>query len=187
MAHDIDPAASELGDSKISAATPGDSAVEVKAGVPFFLVTAYRWGCTNEHAYHIYGGPDRTKALAMARAENADRGGKYATVVWEFDGDGTDYRNIAYFQSSAEAEQYTGPHHNHRIDFYERVGQFLNEAATGTALLPDPKNERHMTYQAVGPLPDFLLSELERQRRFLKIWEDNSSDLAKGGAQSTNA
>jgi hypothetical protein len=169
MAHDIDSEIETTAGSEVH--EDASRSAVVAAVTPAYLVTAYRWGCTNEHAYHVYAGIDRTKALACANAENADRGGKYGVVVWEFDSDGTDYKPIAYYGSSMEDDERKQPRHNHRIDFYERIGQFVNEAASGKALLPDPKNDKHMTYQEVEPLPDYILKEIERQRAFLAIWE----------------
>jgi len=185
MAHDIEQNDEELPDP----ALPEDAsrgAVVGSAVLATYLVTAYRWGCTNEHAYHVFAGIDRTKALALARAEQSDRGGKYATVVWEFDADGTDYRSIAYFHSSACDEAAVVPHHNHRIDFYERVGMFVNEAMSGKALMSDPTNPKAMTYQEVTPLPDYVRAEVERQRAFMKIWErtENAATEGKKGGSS---
>jgi hypothetical protein len=168
MAPDIDAEAHEPEGAELP--ETADRAVAALSVVSY-LVTAYRWGCTNEHAYHVYCGADRTKALALARAENADRGGKYAAVVWEFDGDGTEQRAIAYFQSSLCPENAVVPHHNHKIDYFERIGQFVDEAMSGKALLPDPANEKYLTYQEVAPLPDYLRAQVERQRQFLTIWQ----------------
>ena len=187
MAHDIDPASPAPEGGELSPEEAGGPDLNPQAGSPSFLVTAYRWGCTNEHAYHVYGGPDRTKALAMARAENADRGGKYACVVWEFDSDGTDYRPIAYYGSSCCPDSAVVPHHNHRIDYFERVGQFVHEAMSGKALLPDPANEKHMTYQEVAALPDYLQAEVLRQRGYLKIWEEADTKRATQPNSPTNA
>lgn len=172
MAYDIDPTAPEPASGELPQAEAGDSGLSPQAGSPSFLVTAYRWGCTNEHAYHVYGGADRTKALALARAENADRGGKYGCVVWEFDADGTDYRAIAYFPSSMENDEAVIPHHNHRIDYFERIGQTLHEAASGKCLMPDPANPKYLTYQDVPALPEFLLTAMARQKHYLELFED---------------
>jgi hypothetical protein len=167
MAPDIDAPPDEFEGGELPEAAGGAVAASQLVS---YLVTAYRWGCTNEHAYHVYCGADRTKALALARAENADRGGKYAAVVWEFDADGTEQKAIAYFQSSLDPDNAVIPHHNHRIDYFERIGQFVDEAMSGKALLPDPKEPKHLTYQEVAPLPDYLQAQVLRQREFLKIW-----------------
>ena len=186
MAHDIDSPASDAEGSELPADAAGSPDLGGRTPHPAYLVTAYRWGCTNEHAYHVYAGTDRTKALALARAENADRGGKYATVVWEFDDDGTDYKPIAYNGSSMCLDNAVIPRHNHRIDYYERIGQFVHEAASGKALLPDPKNAERLLYQEVTPLPDYVLTEIERQRHFLTIWEGFESKHPQQ-ANPTNA
>jgi hypothetical protein len=138
-------------------------------------VTAYRWGCTNEHAYHVYAGLDRTKAFAMASAENSGRGGKYGVVVWEFDADGTDYKAVGYFGSSMEGEEAKAPHHNHRIDYFERIGQFLDSASRGQCLLPDPKRPNTVKYTDVPALPDYLQAEVVRQRALMQFWEDTDA------------
>lgn len=178
MAHDIEPAApAPEGLELLEESTRGPGVVG-HVHVPSFLVTAYRWGCTNEHAYHVYGGADRSKALALARAESAYRGGKYGCVVWEFDGDGTDYRNIAYFPSSMETDAAVIPHHNHRIDYFERIGQTLHEAASGKCLMEDPANPKHLTYQDVPALPEFLLTAMARQKRYLELFEDADAKRA---------
>lgn len=165
MAHDIDPEV----EATPSPEVPEDAARSTALGTapPTYLVTAYRWGQTNGHAYHVYAGLDRTKACALAQAECDDRGGKYAAVVWEFDSDGVDYKRIAYFDSSMDHGVTDGPHHNYRIDYFERLGQFLDAAASGKALLPDPANPKHLSYQDVGPLPKFMVDEIERQKQFL--------------------
>jgi hypothetical protein len=169
MAPDIDTEPSESATAEVPADASRTAAVGTAA--PTYLVTAYRWGCTNEHAYHVYAGLDRTKAIAMAHSENEGRGGKYGVVIWEFDGDGVDYKAIGYFGSSMEDETIKGPHHNHRIDYFERIGQFLDSASRGQALMPDPKRPNTVKYQDVPPLPDYLQNEVVRQREFLKVWE----------------
>jgi hypothetical protein len=131
-----------------------------------YLVVAHRWGWSNTHSYYVYAGPDRTKACALAQAECDDRGGKYGCVVWEFDADGVDYKRIAYFESSMDTSVTDGPHHNHRIDYFERLGQFVDEAASGHALLPKPDDPKYLSYQPVEPLPKFLLDEVERKKAF---------------------
>lgn len=171
MAHDIDPTSGGFSDSEVLTPAAADPDVGNTTGALSYLVTAYRWGCTNEHAYHVYGGADRTKALAIANAECADRGGKYGCVVWEFDEDGTNYKAIAYYGSSADKDEAEGPHHNHRIDFFERLGMFVNEAAGGKALLPDPNEPKRLIYTEVAPLPDYLQAEIARQRALMQFWE----------------
>lgn len=181
MAPDIDAPADELEGGELPEATGGAvAAIQALS----YLVTAYRWGCTNEHAYHVYCGADRTKALALARSEQADRGGKYAAVVWEFDADGTEQKPIAYFHSSMDPDNAVVPHHNHRIDYFERIGQFVDECMSGKALLPDPANAKHLTYQEITPLPDYLQAQVQRQREFLKVWQgfDEKHAGAKGSS-----
>lgn len=172
MAHDIESKDSDTASLELLEESTRGPGVVGGVHTPSFLVTAYRWGCTNEHAYHVYGGPDRHKALALALAENSYRGGKYATVVWEFDSDGTDYKAIAYNHSSCCLPEAVLPRHNHRIDYFERIGQFVAEARSGRALQPDPNDAKRLTYQEVSPLPGYLLAECDRQEAFLRIWEN---------------
>ena len=138
---------------------------------PTYLATAHRWGATNNHSYHVYGGLDRTKAIALAQAEREGRGGKYAVVVWAFDDDGTDYRSVAYFPSSMEEEGAVVPHHNHRIDYFEHLGHFLDSMVDGHCLLPDPLFTNTLSLQAVE-CPEYARVEVARQRQILAVWLD---------------
>lgn len=147
-----------------------------------FLAVAYRWGEANGHWYFIYAGLDFDKAAAMAQAECQDRGGKYACVVWKFDGNGTNFKSAAYFPSSLCADDVAIPHHNHRRDYYQHLGFFLNDVADGKALLPDPEEPsgRSLTYQSVE-CPEFIKKAVAHQRDMLKIWEER--DDPDGGAE----
>jgi len=148
---------------------PGHEA-RVSDGLKFYLATAYRWGQTNEHWYHVYCGMDRTKALSLGQCEAMDRGGKYGVCVWEFDADGVNYKRLWYYPSMTDDE--TGPYHSHKIDFYQRLGFFLNEASQGKALLPDPTNPKHLTYQDVPPLPQYMTDQIASCRRMLEVFEE---------------
>lgn len=129
-----------------------------------YLVMAIRWGNLNGNWYFVYAGSDETKAHALARAENADRGGKYGCAVFLFDEDGTNYRIVAYHPSSMEEDDAKEPRHNHRRDFFERLGSFLNDAASGKALLPSLTDHRTLTYQPIE-CPQAMKDEVERQRK----------------------
>lgn len=139
-----------------------------------FLAVAYRWGWTNNHSYFIYCGTDRVKALALARAENADRGGKYACVVWKFDEDGIDSHSIGYWPSSMEPDGQTAPRHNHRIDYFETLGHFLHDMADGKCLLPVEDGSNTLTYQPVE-CPPFARARVERERKMLAIFEEKTT------------
>lgn len=100
-----------------------------------YAAVAYRWGYLNGHQYFVYVGTDKAKAVAMARSENADRGGKYGCVVWSFkdneEGEQTE-EQVAYFNSSWGEDK---PFHNYRIDMFERLGHKFHEFAEGTVYL----------------------------------------------------
>lgn len=169
MAHDIETEGESLPSSEIPADATGNRAV---VGLtPTYLVSAHRWGEKNNHWYHVYAGLDRTKAVALARAEQADRGGKYACVVWEFDNDGTDERVIAYFHSSQCPQECMTPRHNHRTDFLQTLGGLLNDAAGGKCLQPTLADPNRLTYQPVS-IPDCLKEAVACQRRLLRMKEE---------------
>lgn len=128
-----------------------------------YLVTAYRCGNTNEHQYQVYCGPDRTKAIALAKSEREDRGGKYDCAVYEFDGDGTDYNLIEYFASYGEQ---TKPKRNWRIDYYKQLGQFMDDYADGRCLLPNSDRPGTLIYTPVTP-DSLVVVEVKRKREWL--------------------
>lgn len=143
-----------------------ESLDKLKAAPPpcaWFLVMAHRWGAVNNDWYFVYGGEDFGKAYAMAKAEVEFRGGKYAAAVYGFHEKGETNVILAYFPSTMEEDTAEEPHHNHRRDFFERLGIFLNDAATGEALLPDPADAQRLTYQAVE-CPEFMKVEVARQK-----------------------
>jgi hypothetical protein len=133
----------------------------------FFLVMAHRWGATNNHWYMVYGGDDFGKAYAMAKAENLDRGGKYATTVLGFRDSGEAHTALAYFPSSMEPDDATAPHHNHRLDYFQQLGIFLDDAADGKCLLPTPGDVKRLTYQPVD-CPPFMRMKVEEARQLHK-------------------
>lgn len=135
-----------------------------------YLAVAYRWGTTNNHSYFVYCGADRTKAIALAREEVSYRGGKYACAVWGFDQDGIESTSLAYFKSSMDPEDAVGPVHNHRKDYFERLGIFLHDMADGKCLLPKEEGSNSLTYQSVE-CPEYARAKVMRDRRVLAIWE----------------
>lgn len=138
-----------------------------------YTVNAYRWGSLNTHGYPVYVGTDKTKAFALAQSECESRGGKYACDVCEWNADGTNFQQIAYFRSMMEEDDSTGPIHNHRIDYYEHLGHFLDDYADGavwTPGVPDGNGHRFLTRQEVPALPQVMRGEVERQRKLLDIW-----------------
>jgi len=131
-----------------------------------YLVIAFRWGWTNSSWYIVYGGPDRTKACAMAKAEAEDRAGKYGCVAYEFNAEGTEYKVISYEPSTyGESE----PEHNERLEYFERLGHFVDSYASGKVLLPDPSNPGLMKYTDVEA-PQVVKDEVKGQRTILEAW-----------------
>jgi hypothetical protein len=132
-----------------------------------YLVVAYRGGWTNTDRYIVYGGPEESKARALALQEARDRGDKYGCAVYEFDADGTAYRRVAYVCSAhGESE----PRHNPRLPYFESLGRFMERLAGGAAYLPDPRHPGHLQPAPVEP-PPIVVEEVARQRRFLEAAE----------------
>jgi hypothetical protein len=102
----------------------------------FYFVVAYRWGFTNEHWYFVYVGVDRDKAEALAKEEVQERGGKYGCAVFAFNDDGRDYELVYYAPCMTEDAAATSPRHNHRLDYFERLGMLFDDACEGEAWLP---------------------------------------------------
>lgn len=123
-----------------------------------YLVIAYRWGWTNAHQYHVYAGPDETKARALAVAEADDRGGKYGCAVMKFDADGTDCEMIEYAPSIYGEEK---PSTNHRIDMFKSLGHKMYEYADGRVYLPSAERPGVLESRYMEP-PEWVVSEVER-------------------------
>lgn len=182
MAHDIDPVPEEFPDLEIPSDASRSAMVAVAPAI--YLATAYRWGETNNHWYYVYAGTDRTKAMALAQVERDDRGGKYAVAVWEFTQDGCDYRLAGYFPSSAEQAETTEPSYSHHIDYYQRLGHFLHECATGKALLPDPEKSGQLTYQDVQ-IPEYQRIKVSSEQATLRAMNESDDALTKRGSHAT--
>lgn len=140
-----------------------------------FLAMAYRWGYLNNHHYIIYCGTDEQKAVALAQAECADRGGKYGCIVWGYKDAGPEQevRKVAYFRSMAESES-KGPMHNYRIDMFQTLGHAFYDYAKGTAYLPEDspdlkdKDGKPMTISKpykVEP-PQWVIERVLREQKF---------------------
>jgi hypothetical protein len=127
-----------------------------------YLVVAYRWGWTNNHQYIVYCGPDETKAIALADNEPEYRGGKYGACVYRFNEDGTDYEQIYYANSMYDEEK---PHHNYRIDMFEKLGHRLHDFANGQVFVPDPKREGFLMLQKKRP-PKWIKELVEHEEEF---------------------
>lgn len=150
-----------------------------------YLAVAYRWGTTNDHTYHVYCGPDRTKAIALARAEVSYRGGKYACAVWGFDDDGIESSLHAYFKSAMDQEAAIGPIHNHCKDYFEHLGRFLHDMADGKCLLPKEDGSNSLTYQLVE-CPEYAREKVLRERKVLAIWEEADSKVDELKTEGTS-
>ena len=129
--------------------------------MPTYLAIAYRWGWLNGHQYLIYCGEDRTKAEALSRAEQADRGGKYGCAVYEVSAAGTEQKLIGYFGATMHNEP--APFYNPRIDYFNQLGYILHTYAQGHAYVPDPENNEFMQLIKVKKPPEFILHEVARQ------------------------
>lgn len=87
-----------------------------------YVVTAYRWGWTNNHQYIAYAGEDYDRALELAEEEADDRGGKYGVALHAYTEDYA--RLFAYFPSSWGEKL---PYHNYRLDYISRLGHILED------------------------------------------------------------
>lgn len=85
-----------------------------------YLVTAYRWGWTNNGCYHVGCWTDLDTAIAFADKECADRGGKYGVEVVQFSGES---ESSVHYQPSSYGEE--TPHFNERIELFERFGNVV--------------------------------------------------------------
>jgi hypothetical protein len=151
----------------------------------FYFVVAYRWGCTNEHWYFVYAGVDQVKAVTMAENEAQDRGGKYGCAVFEFDESGTDYQMIFYAPSMNEAQTAKAPIHEHRHDYYIRLGMMFEQACEGAVYVPDGETQNGMKHTLVT-VPQLLKDERLRQLELMhKMAEADTrvTDKYRGGHQ----
>lgn len=138
-----------------------------------YLATAYRWGQENGHHYFVYSGPDKDKAIALAQVETTDRGGKYAVQVVEFDENGIDYQQIFYSPSSMEFSDAKGPYHNHKHDYFQALGHFMDSACEGFVYLPEGEQKdgiRTLKHTRVE-VPQYMMNERDRQRELLATWD----------------
>ena len=130
-----------------------------------YLVTAYRWGWLNNHQYHVYAGTDKTKAVALARAEADGRGGKYGCAVYAFTEDGADYTLEAYYPSSYNEEK---PSHNGRLDMFESLGHVIYNYSKGSVMLPDPDKKGYLLPVKMEP-PEWVVSEVKRAEEMAEV------------------
>lgn len=89
-----------------------------------YLVTAYRWGWTNNHSYIVYCGPNEDRAWDLAEEECNDRGGKYGVAVNRYKEDG-EHDTICAYHPSSWGENL--PYHNYRLDYFSRLGHMLED------------------------------------------------------------
>lgn len=82
----------------------------------FFVVTAYRWGWTNNHSFVVHVGDDEEAACNAAIAENTTSGGKYGCEVLQY----PEEASVLYRSSSRGEDR---PYYNHRIALFEDVGR----------------------------------------------------------------
>lgn len=128
-----------------------------------YLVIAYRWGWTNFSHYFVYSGQDREKAIALARAEQADRGGKYGCAVFEFEPGGEAFIMAEY---AASAYDEKAPNTNRRLDELQMLGHLLESWDRDCVLLPDPDQDGYLKVTEVGPMPAWLREEMRRRETF---------------------
>jgi len=102
-----------------------DQPVEEASRKPtVYLVIAYRWGTLNNHNYIVTATTDRAEAIAAAKDECDGRGGKYGVEVVEYPGED----RIAYFSSSGERRDATGPSHSDDLSAAHYIGEQILSA-----------------------------------------------------------
>lgn len=102
-------------------------------GPTCYVVTAYRWGQTNNHQYVCFVGTDRALALQAGHEECQGRGLKYGVevVAWPAQ------EPCAYFPSSAEERDARGPVESAERIAEERLGSRVLQAfREGTRFAP---------------------------------------------------
>lgn len=160
---------------------------DVSSAPRMYLAVGFRWGAENAHQYFVYCGTDRGKAIALARLETIDRGGKYAVAVYEFSLDGGDYTQVFYSPSSMEHSDAPGPEYDWRKDYFETLGHFVDDACDGFVYLPvEGDASKGMKHTAVE-VPEYLREERERGLSRLKQLNDIQRQRAELGAAPTPA
>lgn len=150
-----------------------------------FIVVAYRWGWTNGHQYFVYAGTDKEKAIALAKVETNDRGGKYGCAVYEFADNGIDYQQVFYTPSGMEFADAQAPYHNHRIDYFERLGHFMDEVCDGHVYLPvpgDTEGVQGLKHTLVEP-PAYMIEKRKRELDVLAMWEKLENEKTERRSQ----
>lgn len=102
-------------------------------GPTCYVVTAYRWGQTNNHQYVCFVGTDRSLALQAGHEESDGRGRKYGVEVVAWPAEET----CAYFPSDAEARDARGPVESAERIAEQRLGSRVLQAfRDGTRMAP---------------------------------------------------
>lgn len=153
---------------------------------PTYVVTAYRWGCLQNHHYIVYAGTDKAKACAMAEDERDSRGNKYGVLVqacfkdpaenpaWEYT-----TRYVAYYPSNNEP----CPYIDYESEAHKHVGGLVVSAVkTGTVLVPDEESRKtvngmssyklmNLEVDAETCLPAWLRNRVAEERRLQEFNE----------------
>ncbi len=124
-----------------------------------YIVICYRWGCTNDHWYWLYAGPDEVKACAMAESEQHGRGGKYGCAVYVTNDAGDEWTLHQYNGGSRDGE--SEPTHNYNLDMYERLGHVLAQYCNGSLSVPKEATPNELMRVEVKPDPQ-LVEQFER-------------------------
>jgi hypothetical protein len=86
-----------------------------------YVVVAYRWGTLNNHNYIVTATADRAEAIAAGKEEQHGRGLKYGVEVVEYPAEKT----VAYFPSSTDAADATGPQHSDDLSAAHYLGEAI--------------------------------------------------------------
>lgn len=105
--------------------------------MPVYVVTAYRWGCSNGSQYLVTATEDKEQAILAAKSERDYRGGKYGVEVVEVIHKFNEKEDCAepetkriYYAPSAQDEG-PGPYQNAVINAREQIGSFVHLSVMG--------------------------------------------------------
>ena len=140
-----------------------------------YTVVAYRYGCLNDHHYHVAATADEDVACNIAEEECNDRGGKYGVAVYAWSS-ATEHKQHAYFPSLAHED---APYHNRRVDMYEALGHNLHTAVT-TATVHDAEKTGDGLFRNIPraiEAPEWAVEFVRQQEQRLRFVETVDEDL----------
>ncbi len=155
--------------------------------MPYYTVTAYRWGWTNAQFRQLAVTADEDRAYALAEQEHECSGGKFGIEVLEWHAE-DDFTRCAYF-SSAYGEE--APFSNPRISMFERIGSATHSlVTTRTQWGPPAEGVSGHVPQALEPptwLEELVVKEEQFRLLMSALEEDAIAHRASGLPPLTEA